>query len=632
MKKILLILTLICLSCFVLAELKPSYNILEKLTAEEMKDGPKLYGNSVYPGFGVPCTKFTYKVTYQDERGRAPEYVRINLNNKWHDMEKKSDDYKTGAIYTHEYAPTSTKSNFFYFEASNGVGKSRAAIIDSPDQGPTVYSERFDNNQIILLNKDGQEIWAYDTGYDQVEGIAISKDGNYVAVVTNVYIYLFSKDNKEPLWKFCTNCVVPKVIFTNMAGIAISADGEYIAADLQNRLYFFNKKSNKPLWTKDTESSALGIDMSDDGSLIALGVANLNGKGDKILVYDKDGNKLWEYRASHPGYDQTGNFYHPDMTPDGKYIAVSTGCPDRRAYIFSKEGDVLFRSEMLTYDSPVHESAISDDGSLAAYSADHNLGKEIVFLFNREGKKLWSFSSSQDSTSRGVSISADGGYIAAGTSAGNVYLFSKNSDKPLWKFSENVYTQIGEVKLNSDGSLLAAAGTSKKIYMFSRDSNKPLWEYKANTWVTKLDFNGEYIVAGTGLREYGGEGAREEKEFTCTEIIEPPAMEEMGGGQFEEVDSIGKSTKQPSKTMCGNNLCESPLENHDNCPQDCCPPTGCVGDLDGDIGEESWGDDEEDRSDLGEEKEKIKEELKSEGTEEKGFFEKIIDFFRRLFG
>ncbi|MBU4257561.1 hypothetical protein KKC04_04085, partial [Patescibacteria group bacterium] len=585
MKKIILILILICLSSFVLAELKPSYNIQKKLTAEEMKDGPKLYGNSVYPGFGVPCTKFTYKVMYQDEKGRAPEYVRINLNNKWYDLEKKSGDYRTGALYTYEYVPASTKSNFFYFEASNGVGKSRAAIIDSPDQGPTLYSEKFDNNQVILLDKEGNEIWTYDTGYDQIEGVSISKDGNYVAVVTNHYVYLFSKESNDPLWKFCMDCAVPEIISTNMAGVAISADGQFIATDLQNKLYFFNRESNDPLWIKDTESSALGIDMSDDGSLIALGVANLNGKGDKILVYDKEGNKLWEYRAEHPGYDQTGNFYHPDMTPDGKYIAVSTGCPDRRAYIFSKEGNILFRSEQLTYDSPVHKSAISNDGNLAAYSADHNTGKEIVFLFNREGKKLWSFSSQDDATSRGVSISADGKYIAAGTSAGNIYLFSKDSNLPLWKFSDSKkpLVQIGEVKLNSDGSLLAAAGTSKKIYMFSKENNKPLWEYEANTWVTKLDFNGEYLVAGTGLREYGGEGAQEEKEFTCTEIFEPPAMEEMEGGQFEEVDSIGKSIEQPSKTLCGNNLCESPLENHDNCPQDCCPPTGCVGDLNGDI-------------------------------------------------
>ncbi len=560
-KAILFLVLLVLLLQLVSAELKPSYNTPKKLTAEEIIDAPKLYGNSVYPGFGVPCTKFTYKVVYQDEKGRAPEYLRINLNDKWYDMEKKMGDYKTGALYTYEYIPTSTKPNFFYFEASNGVGKARAAIIDSPDQGPTIYEEKFDNNQIILLDKDGNEVWAYATGYDQVEGVAISKDGNYVAIVTNHYVYLFSKDNKESLWKFCTDCVVPKIISTNMAGIAISANGDYITADLQNKLYFFNRESNKPLWVRDTESSALGIDISNDGSLIALGVANLNGKGDKILVYDKEGNKLWEYRAEHPGYDQTGNFYHPDITPDGKYISVSTGCPDRRAYLFSKEGDVLFRSEQLTFDSPVHASAISDDGSLAAYSADHNQGKEIVFLYDHKGKKLWSFSSSQDSTSRGVSISADGNYIAAGTSSGNVYLFSKNSNKPLWKFSENIYTQIGEVKLNSDGTLLAAGGTSKKIYMFSKESNKPLWEYKANTWVTKLDFNDEYIVAGTGLREYGGEGMREEKEFQCKEIIELPQIEESIVGEKKGI--------QTRQSECGNGICEDWLETEKNCPQDC---------------------------------------------------------------
>ena len=163
------------------AELKSSYNIPKKLTAEEMKDGPSLSNSVMYPQWGVPCTNFTYKVMYQDEKGREPEYVRINLNGKWHDMIKKVGSAKSGALYVYYYVPTSTRANFFYMEASNGVGKARAAIIDSPDQGPVLYTEKFDNNQIILLDKNGKEIWTYDTLYDQVEGVAISKDGNYIA-------------------------------------------------------------------------------------------------------------------------------------------------------------------------------------------------------------------------------------------------------------------------------------------------------------------------------------------------------------------------------------------------------------------------------------------------------------------
>ena len=462
------------------AELKSSYNIPKKLTAEEMKDGPSLSNSVMYPQWGVPCTNFTYKVMYQDEKGREPEYVRINLNGKWHDMIKKTGSAKSGALYVYYYVPTSTRANFFYMEASNGVGKARAAIIDSPDQGPVLYTEKFDNNQIILLDKNGKEIWTYDTLYDQVEGVAISKDGNYIAAVTNQYIYLFSKESKEPLWSYCENCRVVPMASTNMAGIAISADGNYIAAALQSRLYFFEKGSNKPLWTKDIESSAIGIDMSDDANVMAIGTANAGKKGDKLFLFDKEGNKLGEYRATHPDYEQTGNFYQPDVTPDGKYVSSSTGCPDRRAYLFSGQGDLLFRSEQLTYDSPVHKSAISDDGSLIAYSLDHSQGKDIVILFNKEGKKLWGFSSQNDATSRAISISADGNYIASGTSAGNIYLFSKNNNKPLWKFSESGLNQIGEVKLNAEGSLLAAGGTSKKIYLFSKESNSPLWKYDVN--------------------------------------------------------------------------------------------------------------------------------------------------------
>ena len=415
MKKIIFILILICLSNLVLAEEKTT-EMVPKLTAAETIDAPTIVDSSVYPFWGVPCTNYTYYAIYKDEKGREPEYMRIWLNGEWHDMTLLKGDPKNGATYTYNYIPTSGSSNFYYFEASNGVGKVRASIIDSPDNGPVLFSEKFDNNEIVLFDKSGKEIWSFDTGVDWVEGVAISKDGNYIAAVTNFYIYLFSKDSKEPLWSFCRDCEIPPSLISGTArGIAISANGSYIAADMQGTLYFFNKDSNKPLWTANIESGSIGVDMSDDANVIAAGVGEANGgRGQKIFLFDKEGNRLGDYKPSHPGYDQTGDFYQPDVTPDGKYVAATTGCPDRRAYLFSKEGELLFRSEQLTFDSPVHKSAISDDGSLIAYSADHQQGKEIVFLLNNKGKKIWSFSSQDDSTARAVSISADGNYLAAG--------------------------------------------------------------------------------------------------------------------------------------------------------------------------------------------------------------------------
>ncbi len=575
------ILSIFVLQSLTLAELKSvDIGIVPKLTEAEMRDAPELYNSIVYPSFGVPCTNFTYMVTYRDSQGRPPEYIRIWFNSEWYDLEKIRGDYTSGALYTYNYIPTSGTELFYYFEASNGVGKARAGIIDSPDQGPVLYAEKLDNNQIILLDNNGNEVWTYDTGNDWVEGVAISDDSQYVAAVTGYYIYLFSKDSNIPLWSYCRVCKIPEITSASFNGIDISDDGEYIAGTLSSTLFFFSKDSNQSLWSADIESSAIGIAVSEHGEYIAVG------GGSKVFFFDSNGDKLWEYQPSHPEYEQTGNFYRPAMTPDGSYVAVSTGCPDRRAYLFSNEGTAVFRSEQLTRDSPVHKSAISNDGNYVAYSLDHSQGNPVVMLFDNVGNNLWNFSSQSDSTARAVSMSEDGNYIAIGTSTGNIYLFSRDSNIPLWSFSEGgSFSHIGEVSLNSDGSLLAAGGAAKKVYMFSRDSNVPLWEYNAVTYVTFIDFNGDYVVAGTGAREFMFEGnSASPDEVECEEIISPtPYWETMTG------EATGPTSGEPG--VCGNGLCEDEQgESYDNCPQDCMMsgefPDDTNDDLNGDLGDE----------------------------------------------
>ncbi|MFH1132939.1 MAG: PQQ-binding-like beta-propeller repeat protein [Nanoarchaeota archaeon] len=670
MKKILLILALICLSSFVLAEEKSTFGIVPKLTVEEMQDGPTLSGG-VYPSMGVPCMNFTYYAQYKDEQGRDPEYVRLWLNDKWHDLTLLEGTPQSGATYVYNYVPTSGQGNFYYYEASNGVGKIRASIIDSPDNGPVLFSEKLDNNEIVLLDKAGKELWNYPTGKEWVEGVALSKDSNYIAAVTGFHIYLFSKESNVPLWNFCVNCQPSSTMTGNMEGIAISHDGNYVAGTMQAKLYFFAKNNNQPLWTADIESGSEGIDMADDASVIAVSVSNAGKTGDKIFLFDKEGNKLGEYKAPHPGYDQTGNFYQPDVTPDGKYVAVSTGCPDRRAHLFSGTGDLIFRSEQLTYDSPVHKSAISDDGSLMAYSADNMQGKEILFLFDNKGKKLWSFSSSEDGTARAVSISGNGNYIAAGTSAGHIYLFSKDSNKPKWKFTSSAFfSQFGDLKLNQDGSLLAVGGTTKIIYLFSKNSNTPLWEYLSNTWVTKIDFNGEYIVAGTGPREYFFEGnSVPSTEVVCKEIIQPEPIMNYLGKSIGSIDNE-LSSSMASLNSCGNGNCEPQEETESTCCEDC-KQGGCEGkselmkdeDLDKDNFPDNsfcaqfdgkreacyaqpdkcnWVIKDEicENKNMGKRVVVTKSDVEIKGdnnlididTEERSFFEKIIDFFKQLFG
>ena len=46
-------------------------------------------------------------------------------------MQKQSgEDYTKGVMYNYNVIPDSGKQLFYYYEASNGVGKARDAIID----------------------------------------------------------------------------------------------------------------------------------------------------------------------------------------------------------------------------------------------------------------------------------------------------------------------------------------------------------------------------------------------------------------------------------------------------------------------------------------------------------------------
>ncbi|MFA4946543.1 MAG: WD40 repeat domain-containing protein [Candidatus Micrarchaeia archaeon] len=566
-----------------LAENKGYLDAIPPLTVAEKADAPLLYDGDVYPAWGVPCTNFTYFVTYEDGDGRAPEYVRINLNGEWHAMQKGGGDYAEGVSYTYNFVPESGEQLFYYYEASNGAGKARTSLIDTADQGPLLFSEKLDNNEIILLDEGGGVLWEHALGREWVEGVALSRDGEYAAAVTTTSVLLFSRDG-ELLWRFCTECELPAVVQGQMDGVAITADGGFIAATMHGRLYYFNRDSNEPIWSANIQTGAVGIDLSDDGKVIAAGMAQGGGDtGDKLFVFDGDGNALFEYKPEVPGYDVTGDFYQPDVTPDGEFISSSTGCPDRRAYFFTKSG-LAFRSAPLAEDSPVHKSSVSDDGSLIAYSADHMQGYPVLFLFDSNGEELWRFSSSTDSTARAVSLSGDGKYVAAGTTAGNVYLFSSGDNEPLWKFSEGgAFSSLADVALNYDGSLLATAGASKKIHLFSRGSNEPLWTHEANTWVTKMDFNGELVLAGTGPREFYGEGqSLPDADVECGgNIIQPPPFAEsmdniMGNDENKTTEPVKDDGAMDG--VCGNTYCEQPAESHGNCPQDCCPESGCTGD------------------------------------------------------
>ncbi|MBI2310094.1 hypothetical protein HYU89_04330 [Candidatus Collierbacteria bacterium] len=565
------------------------------------QNDPVLSDGRVYPFWGPPCQRYTYSVIYRDKEGRKPEYMKIYFNGKMIDMDPTSPeaslgkkDYQNGVRYEYKYVPNKVGSNFYYFEASNGLGKTRASIIDSPDNGPVLFTSPFDKNEIAVIDKQsGKKILEFSTGKEWIGGIALSDDGKYLAAKTSKHIYLFDTAKPaKPIWQFnCEQCQIGDDV---KGGIDISGDGSRIIAAFGDRIVLFDKSNNKPIWMYSGGNS-YNVAISKDGEYMAAATAgdesNIN--SNLIILWNEKSEKpLWQYHAA-------GNFHDVSLSDDGRFVAGSTGCPDKRFYLFSKDSNnPLIKSEQLTRDSPIHRAKISGDGLSAAVGSESDGG--AVFLFNKNSKNpVWKFPTPQGSSVRALNFTPNGQYIGAATFGGNAYIFNKDKNVPIaeWK----VDASLGGVDISDDGSFLAAGGTDKKLYIFDKNA-KSKTEIPFNEYLEEVDIsaNGKYIAAGTGGSVYFFEtyiSQDKGKTFDCSSVIEPQPetqMQQEGGlgiverktGLWERMVSfiqrVLKLKPEPSKqsqpfpekpsgnAVCGNDFCEPNFgETKENCPKDC---------------------------------------------------------------
>ncbi len=505
----------------------PSGQNISKL--EVTPDDPKLVNGHVYPNWGPVCQRYTYSVLYVDDKGRPPEYVKIYFNGNMIDMEKEnpeSNDYFKGVKYIYKFVPQKLGSNFFFFEASNGLGKTRSNIIDSPDNGPVLFKNAFDKNEIAVIDAEKQtKILSYDLKDEWVGGIALSDDGKYLAAKTHKKIYLFdTSESNKPIWTYEGNSDMPGDV---KGGVDISGDGTRIIASIGGNAILFNNKTNKPIWIyKGTGNGAYNIAISKDGKYMAMGTAGSvtsTTQGYKssettnllILWSEKSEVPLWQYHAE-------GNFHDVSLSDDGNFITGATGCPDRRFYLFSKDSNnPIIRSEMLTRDSPVHRAKISGNGEYAAVGSESDDG--AVFLFSKNSHQpIWKFPMPDRSSARALNFTSDGEYIGAATFKGDAYIFNRNSSDPIshWK----VDASLGGIDIAEDGSFIAAGGTDSKLHIFKKGSTES-FKIDFNEYVEEVDIsaNGKYIAAGTGGSVYFFEAFNENSQAVeCEEIKEPP--------------------------------------------------------------------------------------------------------------
>jgi len=514
-------------------------------------DDPELFNNFVYPSWGPVCQRYTYTVTYKDKEGRKPEYMRIVFNGKPIEMEKQdpnNNDYKNGVQYIYKFVPNKLGSNFYYFEASNGLGKARAAIIDSPDNGPVLFDSTFDKNEIAVVDtKTGQKVLSFQTKEEWVGGIALSDDGKYLAAKASNHVYLFDtqKPNK-PLWEFQGGSEIGGDV---KGGVAISGDGNKIFALIGSIAVLFDKSSNKPIW-KTEVGNGYNVAISKDGKYMAVGLAGSeeNENSNLLILWSAESEKpLWKYHSS-------GNFHDVSLSSDGSYIGASTGCPDRKAYIFSKGSNIpILKSDQLTRDSPVHRGKISADGNWLAVGSESDAG--AIFLFKKgEQQPVWKFPTKNGSSVRALSFTPSGHYIGASTFGGQAYIFESGSSQPISSWTIN--GALGGIDIADDGTFIATGGTDKKLHIFEKGKTEGK-EIPFNEYVEEIDISadGKYVAAGTGGSVYFFESFNkdQDKVFPCTTVIEPkPRRDTMTrNGQNQKTANGGLPIKDTGKKLLG---------------------------------------------------------------------------------
>jgi len=331
-------------------------------------------------------------------------------------------------------------------------------------------------------------LWAWrETGgtTNKILQISISSDGNYVAVgslaygswTSSYYVRLFSRENGTPLWSFETPKRVPSYVQgptgDEIISVALSSDGNYLAVSTYSGsalgesygvVYFFSRDSSTPLWSYRTDGQVNSVAISSNGSYVVAGA-------DKLYLFSRGDNiPLWSYQ---------GGFGSVAISSNGNYIVANSGWA---CHLFSRSDN----TPLWSYQG-VTTAAISSDGNYVVAggvrSTDVGTIGNYFYLFSRsDNTPLWSRKTSESSSTThygttAVAISSDGSYIAASDryvsgfiGTRGLYLFSSSSGVPFWS-REIPDGMLGGI--SSDGRYVVAHGLVNAvptIQLFGRES------------------------------------------------------------------------------------------------------------------------------------------------------------------
>jgi WD40 repeat protein len=340
--------------------------------------------------------------------------------------------------------------------------------------------------------------------------IAVSKDGQYVAVATPSQVRFYSRSSGTPLWTWSSGAFF---------SVAISEHGDYVAAggyvgdDDYYVFYWKNAwaltETPDPDWTSNDLYGPIEercLDMSDDGNYVVAG-----GTGANIFY--------WANAKSKEGTDVAptwtallqGLVEAVDLSDDGDYVVAGFG--DDVAYF----KNARTRAGWQTADwistepnGPVTDVAVSDDGNFVAASGMLAGGAVYYWAGARslieDPPTSWNADFPETVEFLSVDMSCDGDSVVAGAETGNLVYFWSGSrtltgkpQNPSWTYA--TAGDVVDVAINDAGTYMAAiddtgAGT---VWFFDKQGPDPdpLWSYAFPGDKLSMSCNGGTLAAGT---------------------------------------------------------------------------------------------------------------------------------------
>ena len=280
-------------------------------------------------------------------------------------------------------------------------------------------------------------LWEH-TSATRVEAVALTEDGERVAVGSRDNFLRMFDETGELLWQFEAE--------NSILGVDISPDGQWVAVASEDRFVYLLDGEGTALWQFKAARPMTNAAVAKDGSLIAA-----TSDDQSVYALDSDGSLLWQ--------EELGiGVRAVDIYGSEEKARVVVGSDDGFVTIYSRAGKALLQAGL---DYNVRAVAVSSNG--ARILAGGNDGSAIL-LNGANGSEIWRFEAEDAITS--VALAADGSSALVGSEDGSAYLLAGDGTLALrLQQSEEVLS----VALAPDGSRMAVGVVSGAARTYDRE-------------------------------------------------------------------------------------------------------------------------------------------------------------------